>query len=206
MTAVEVGIVKTKWAGLSGGPGITQTAVICSGGTDAWDGTKAQAAVNAVRAFWAATPNTLPNELSLTVDPTVDIFGIVTGTLEQSFTASSAPAVVTGTNTGSFSFASGAKLTLKTASIANGRRVRGALFIVPCAGDVFDTSGLVSATPKAGWITAANTMKTALTTASLTLAIWSRPTSKGSNDGGISEVTGFDVPTKGAILRGRRDG
>lgn len=205
MAGTRVGVVKTKWAGLSGGPGITQTAIHTAGSLDAWDGTLAQSAVNAVRAFWAAAPNTLPNELTLTVDATVDIYEIVTGELVESFTASSAPAAVSGTNTGSFSFATGAKVTCKTATIANGRRVRGAIFIVPCGSDVFDNTGQVSSTPRTNWITAANTMKTAITSAGLEMVVWSRPTTKGSNDGGISVITGFDVPTKGAMLRGRRD-
>jgi hypothetical protein len=200
------GVVKTKWAGLSGGPGITQTAVICSGGTDEWDGTKVQAAVNAVRAFWNTSPNTLPNELTLTVDPTVDIHEIVIGGLVGSFTAASAPAVVTGTNSGAFSYATGAKIVYKTATIANGRKVRGAMFIVPCGSDVFDTSGNVSSTPRTGWITASNTMAASFVTGQLKHVVWRRPTTKTSNDGGIAEVTGYDVPTKGAILRGRRDG
>jgi hypothetical protein len=100
---------------------------------------------------------------------------------------------------------SGLKVALRTNTIANNRRVRGAIFVVPCAGDVFDASGAVSSTPRTGWVNAANTLKTALTAAGVDLIVWSRPTNTTSNDGGGSLVSGFDVPTKGAILRSRRD-
>jgi hypothetical protein len=202
--AVQVGIVKTLWSGLSGGPGITQIAVCTAGEGGAWDGTKAQTAVNAVRAFFAARPSTLPNELTLTVDPTVDIFGIVTGNLEESFSAATSPAAVVGTNAGSFSMASGAKINFKTAGIKNNRRIRGGLFIVPCAGDVFDTNGTISSTPRTNWLTDANALRTALVAGGLEHVVWSRPSAKGANDGSYAAVTSYDVPTKGGILRGRR--
>lgn len=201
----QVGIVRTHWTGTSGGPGISQFAVIGDDEFISWDNTVAQAVVNAVRTFWDTNKNTLPNEISLTVDPTVDIFGIVTGTLEDSKTAAAAPATVTGTNAGAYSMPSGAKINFRTTTIANGRRVRGSVFIVPCGGDVFDTNGTVSSTPRTNWVTAAGVMKTAFKTVDLDHAVWSRPSALGANDGGGAVVTGYDVPTKGAILRGRRD-
>jgi hypothetical protein len=201
----SVGIVRTHWSGTSGGPGISQ---FCFAGDDSfadWDGTIAGTLTAAVRTFWDTNKNTLPNEINLTVDPTVDIYGIVTGTLEQSFSAASAPAVVTGTNTGAYAMPSGAKINFRTTTIANGRRVRGGVFIVPCGSDVFDASGNVSSTPRTNWVNAALAMRTAAAAANLTHIVWSRPTTTTSNDGGGAAVTSYDVPTKGAILRGRRD-
>ena len=156
----SVGIVWTHWSGTSGGPGISQ---FCFAGDDEfldWDGTVVQGLVNAVRTFWDTNKNTLPNEINLTVDPTVDIYGIVSGALEQSFSASSAPATVTGTNTGAYAMPSGAKINFRTTTISNGRRVRGGVFIVPVGSDVFDTSGNVSSTPRTNWVTAMGVLKT----------------------------------------------
>lgn len=203
--AVQVGIVKTLWSGTSGGPGITQLAVVATGTDLNWDGARAQSAVNAVRAFWISNPTTIPNDISLVVSPTVDVFGAVTGDLEASFTAATAPATVNGSSAGSYSMASGIKVNFKTASIRNNRRVRGGIFIVPCAGDVFDANGQISTTPRTNWTTAANGLKTALVAAALLPVVWSRPTAKGANDGAYSEITSYEVPAKGGLLRGRRD-
>jgi hypothetical protein len=201
----SVGVIRTHWTGTSGGPGLTQLCVAGPDGGFAWTDEIAQDCVDAVRAFWDTNKNTLPNEITLTVDPNVDKYAMVTGALMDSYQAATAPASVTGTNTGSYSMPSGLKVALRTNTIANNRRVRGAIFVVPCAGDVFDASGSVSSTPRTGWVNAANTLKTALTAAGVDLIVWSRPTNTTSNDGGGSLVSGFDVPTKGAILRSRRD-
>lgn len=201
----DVGIVRTHWSGTSGGPGLSQ---FCFAGDDEftdWNGTYAQTAVNAVRAFWAANPSVIPNEISLTVDPVVDVYSIVTGALIGSYSAATPPAVVAGTNTGSYAMPSGAKINFKTTTIANGRRVRGGVFIVPCGSDVFDAFGAVSSTPRTNWITAITAMRTTCKASDMDHIVWSRPTTKTSNDGGGSVVTSYDVPTKGAILRGRRD-
>lgn len=204
--AVDVHVVKTLWAGTSGGAGVTQMAIqeTVNGG---WTGAaSAQTAVNAVRTFWQASINTYPNEIQLTVSPTVDAFLHDSGTLVGSDAAATPPAVVSGTNTGSYSMAAGGKLQLKTATIRNGRRVRGSLFIVPCAGDVFDSNGQATTTPRTGWINAMNTLRTTLNTASLELVVWSRPTiAGGGSNGNVAAITSVDSPAKGAILRSRRD-
>lgn len=204
--AVVCAVVKTQWAGTSGGPGLTQHVVQAISDPHTWDASEAQIVVNAVRTFWNAHPQYLSTDLSLTVLPTVDIYTVATGELVGSYVAASAPATVTGTNVGSYSMATGAKLNLLTSTIRDGRRVRGAWFIVPTSGDVFDNNGQVSSTPRANWVTDANALMTTLTAAGLELAVWSRPSpGAGSSDGAISPVTAFSVNAKGAILRGRRD-
>lgn len=205
MAAVQVALVKALWSGTSGGPGITQFAMVTAGEGGVWDGTKAQTAVNAVRTFLAANPTTISNDISIVVQPTVDVFGAVTGNLEESFTAATPPATVNGGNAGSYSMATGIKVNFKTTSIRNNRRVRGGIYIVPCAGDVFDANGQVSSTPRTNWLNAATAMRTSLVSASILPVVWSRPTAKGANDGAWSEITSFEVPAKGCILRGRRD-
>lgn len=201
----QVGVVRTHWSGTSGGPGISQWCFVGDDEFASWDGTHAQTLVDAVRAFWEANKNTIPNEITLTVDPTVDIYGIVTGALEDSKTASTAPATVVGTNTGSYAMPSGAKINFRTTTIANGRRVRGSCYIVPCGSDVFDNAGNVSSTPRTNWVSTMTTVKSTAKAADMDHMVWSRPTTKSSNDGGGAVVTSYDVPTKGAILRGRRD-
>lgn len=201
----HVGIIRTHWSGTSGGPGLSQFCVVGDTSFAGWDDSIAQTAVDAARTFWDARKSTVPNEVSLVVDPAVDIFDIVSGTLVASYHAATAPATVTGTNSGSYSMASGAKINFRTADILNGRRIRGAVYIVPCGGDVFGNDGSVTSTPRTDWVNSAGTMKNSWDTIHLKHVVWHRPTALGANDGSIGIVTSYDVPTKGAILRGRRD-
>lgn len=207
--AIVLGIVKTHWAGTSGGPGITQLAFQSQTDPHTWDASAAQTAVNAVRAFWAANPAVIPNEVALTVDPVVDIFNIIDGGLVGTYNAPTAPLVVQGTNSNVFSMAAGVKITLKTGSILNRRRVHGGIFIVPAGGDVFDTSGVVTSTMNTNLLAAAGTLRSTMLTANAGLCVWSRPraatTAHAARDGAASDVTGFTINPHGATLRGRRD-
>jgi len=207
--AVVVGVVRTGWSGTSGGPGVTQLAIEAITDPHTWDAAAAQVVVDAVRAFWVAYPSGLPNDITLTVSPTVDVYNIISGELVGSYSAASAPASVSGTNAGSYSMAAGAKIALKTATIRNGRRVRGGLFIVPTAGDVMDSNGTVSSTPRAAWVTAMNACMAELVAENLQLVIWSRPREATeeapARDGATAVVTSVEALVKGAVLRGRRD-
>jgi hypothetical protein len=174
-----------------------------------WDAAAAQVVVDAVREFWVAYPSGLPNDITLTVSPTVDVYDIVSGELVGSYSAPVAPASVSGTNAGSYSMAAGAKIALKTATIRNGRRVRGGIFIVPTAGDVMDSNGTVSVTPRAAWVTALNTAMDTFEAANKQLVVWSRPREATeeapARTGATAPVTSVEALVKGAVLRGRRD-
>lgn len=207
--AVVTSLVRTNWTGTTGGPGLTQFAI--EGITDphTWDAAAAQQAVNAVRQFWFDVAGIIPDNIKLDVQPVVDIYNIGSGELVGSYSAAAIPAQVAGTSVGSFSMASGIKANLNTGQIRNGRRVRGSVFIVPCAGASFSADGLVIASTRTTVNTALNTMRTALGTSNKQLAVWSRPIPAGKpygpRAGVTTAVTGVDTSEKGAILRGRRD-
>jgi hypothetical protein len=167
--------------------------------------TQAQAAVNAVRAYWNSLAAHLPNEITLTVEPVVDVYDAVSGALVASQTAGSPPAAVNGTDTGVYAMAVGIKANLNTSVIRNGRRVRGAMYIVPAGQSAFTNVGLVGSTAKTAVNTAGATMKTAFTTGDIELLVWSRPTTTTSNDGDVAPVNTIEANEKAAILRGRRD-
>lgn len=203
---MPVGIVRTGWQGTTGGPGLTQMAFggTLEGGTD-WDATGAQAVVNAVRAFWDAAKGFLPNEIILTVSPVVDIYSTVGGSLVGSYSAATPPATVTGTDTGTYLMASGIKVQWNTGIILNGRRVRGATFIVPAGASAMANTGTVSGSARTAINAAGATMIGAANTATHPFGIWSRPETLTSNDGAFSAVNGTETVEKGAVLRGRRD-
>lgn len=202
---VQLGIVRTAWAGTSGGPGLTQLAFRDLGDNADITNTQAQAAVNAVRAFWAALVSYLPNDITLTVQPVVDCYNLTSGALVASQTVGTPPASVVGTDAGTFSMGSGIRANLNTSVIRAGRRVRGAMYIVPAGGIAYSNAGLVSAAAKTAINTAGTTMMGSFTTGDIELLVWSRPTTTTSNDGDVAPVSSVEGNEKTAILRGRRD-
>jgi hypothetical protein len=204
-----VHIIRTAWAGTTGGAGLTQLAVDTDPSTFGPLGSgDAQDSVNAVRAFWDGVKAYLPNEIVLTVSPVVDYYLTDSGELAGSVTAATAPTSVGGTATSAYSMASGVKANLNTSVIQNGRRVRGAIYLVPAA-DVYNVTGTVVSTARTAINAAGATLINSLSSTGMKLMVWSRPLSEehplGPRDGTTSIVQSMEVNEKGAILRGRRD-
>lgn len=199
---MTVGCVRTEWIGSTGGPGLSQTwfQLIAPA---FWDSTTAQGAVNAVRGLFAGTASFMPDDITTTTSPAVDLYNETTDTLIGTVVAGTAPLPVVGTNIGTFSAAAGYKLNFNTGVIRNGRRVRGSMFMVPAGSSVFNTSGTVASTARTTILTAVATFRTAVATANLEQVVYSRPTP--ALIGAASPVDNIDVGTKSAILRGRRD-
>jgi len=206
MTSISV--VKTHWLGTTGGPGLTQTTFGKSDNSDI-TAADAQTAVNAVRAFWAGVAAYIPNEISLTVDPTVDSFTVLSqnNDLHASVTAATAPTVVTGGGASAYSMAAGLRLEFQTGIIRFGRRVRGSMFIVPTDSSAFSVTGTTSTTAKTAFENSAETMRLAFLNAGLPLSVWSRwdKLKHPERPSAISTVTAAKLNDKTAILRGRRD-
>jgi hypothetical protein len=202
---LNVGLIRTGWVGTSGGPGLTQLAFENATGDDITVG-QAQAAVNAVRAFWDGIKSLLPNELTLTVSPVVDIYNYQDEELIGSFSAPTVPAAVTGTAAGNYAAGIGFKVNLNTGFIRYGRRVRGSIFVVPSDALCFTNTGVVASATKTTVNTAAATMLAAFVTAGCNLNVWSRPVLlPEERTGWLTVVQGIDTNEKSAILRGRRD-
>lgn len=205
---MAVSLIRTAWAGTSGGPGLTQLAITEASGTFLTP-TNAQTAVNAVRAYWNSIIGLLPNEIILSVSPVIDTYDETTGELVGSTSAATTPTLVAGTDTGSYSMASGGKMNLNTGTIRFGRRVRGTVFIVPMASSAYTAFGALGSTPRSTIATAGETMRTALAAAGLPLVVYSRPkdatVDAPARPGAVTLVTACETSEKGAVLRGRRD-
>lgn len=206
---MPIGLVRTAWAGTSGGPGVTQLFIGSGNGFTEFTPAQAQSAVNAVRTFFSAIAANLPDELVLTTSPVVDQYDIPSGQLVGSVSAGTAPTSVPGTNSGAYFMAAGVKLNLNTSTVRNGRRVRGGIYIVPCSAGVMSATGTVASVSRTAFNTAGAQLISALGTAGLTLLVYSRPLSAdekyGPRSGAVANVTGIETNEKGAVLRGRRD-
>lgn len=200
-----VAIVRTEWDGTSGGPGLSQMALL---GSEGFTAGNAQAAVNAVRKFWNSLAGALPDEVRLTVSPIVDIYNEGDGELTSSFVAAVNPLVVAGTGITGYAGGTGIKLNWNTGSIRNGRRVKGATFVVPALASSFTTTGTVSSGTLGTLNSAASVLLSDLTAGGTALAVWSRPLVVGgvvTRAGAITGVISGSAGVKSAILRGRRD-
>jgi len=200
----------TAWSGTSGGPGITQLYIqsISFPGAPITAGS-AQTAVNAMRSFWDSVKAYLPDEVSLTVQPVMDAYDEGNGDLVNTVSAATPPAVVTGTSATAYSMAAGMKMNLVTADIVNGRRVRGAVYLVPATTAAMSTSGNILAAARTAVNSAGTTLLGALALADMQLVVFRRPLKDSGGTitrvGGTSDVTAIETNEKSAILRGRRD-
>jgi hypothetical protein len=200
-----VAIIRTEWSGTSGGPGLTQLAVTGAAG-GIWNPDATQAAVNAMRVFWFGIAGYLPDELKLTVQPTIDVYNESNGELTNSYTATTPPAVVSGTSAAIYAAGAGFKITWGTGQIRNGRRVRGTTFVVPAASNVYSASGTIVPAVMTAVNNQANNLLSQLSAAGTSLAVWSRPVdAPEARLGVVTSVTGAACSSKTSILRGRRD-
>lgn len=206
---MPIGLVRTSWAGTTGGPGVTQLFVQKGTSFGVLNAVDAQAAVNAVRAFWNSLATYLPDEILLTISPIVDQYEIISGQLESTVAAAAPPPSVVGQSTTNYAMASGMKASLVTGTVRNGRRVRGGIYIVPASAAIYSATGNVGSAIRTAVNTAGTQLMSALGTAGLQLVVYSRPfegtASVPARGGAVALVTAFDTTEKGAILRGRRD-
>lgn len=152
----------------------------------------------AVATFYNAVKALIPAGLTITVPSSGDTLDESTGELTGAWSASGGSTVST-TGSGAFSQGVGARIIWNTANVHLGRRVRGATFIVPLVGSVYDAGGLVGTVATGTLQTAADALVTATTS---TWRIWSRPNDVGAF--AVSAVTSALVKRNISTLRSRR--
>lgn len=187
-----------------------------AGGLNTWwfkgDGgttTDADQVGTALRAFYAAIDNALVNDMTVSIQPSLDTFDEATGVLSGAVAMTSAPAVVEGNGAGSsLSRASQLKLRFLTGSVSDGRRVAGGIYLGPSPAEAFSTDGQVQTTIRNAITTALGTFRDALT-GNLQHAVYQQPRDASGGlpqrDGSGYLVTTYAVKTLPAVLRSRRD-
>lgn len=200
---VGIARVVTRWSGFSGAPGYTNLFFRdFEGGSGEPNQATIEGAQGRVQTFWNAVNDFLPNDVTLTIESTVDVLEHSTGELVNSFSAPTAP-VITGLDAGAYAAASGAVISWRTGTIRNGRRIRGRTFLVPMGSGAFGINGGIQPSIVTSLQNAANALLA--NTGTPDLYIWARPTAPGALDGSLGLVTGASVPSVGAVLRSRRD-
>lgn len=189
--------VKARWTGFSGAPGYT---VLHFNNFSDPIPARAQAAVNATRAFFFGIQSLLPTSVTITVDSAVDVLEEATGQLTDLVSVTPVP-TVTGMNTSSFSAPTGALIHWLTGGVRNGRRVRGKSFLVPLTVQIYQTDGTLNAGNMSTISTAAQAL---IDAENVDLVVYGRPV-QGGSPGVAHLVTGQRVPDMAAVLRSRRD-
>lgn len=177
-----------RWDGFVGGPGYTIFYATPGAGVRAH-----------ILTFWDAIREWLPSIVTISVPNGGDTLDDATGTLTGSWSSGVASTHL-GQGTGNFPAPAGAAVTWDTDGIANGRRVRGRTFLVPCSGQAFAADGTLYEPFLTDLRLAAGAL---VDSAAGALLVWHRPV---AGAGGSSHaVVDARVSDKAAVLRSRRD-
>lgn len=148
----------------------------------------------------------LPLGLNIAYPGSGDIINEVTGTITDAWSAAP-PANTVGTGSGAYSGPSGIVIEWRTATVLDGRRPVGKLFVVPCSTTVYQTDGTIVDSTVAAFKAAADTFVGA--TAGQ-FFIWHRPIRDPNPPhsitrvGGLAVVNSTSVPDTAAVMRSRR--
>jgi hypothetical protein len=153
-----------------------------------------------LQTFFQAIKSSLPDDVVITVPNTGDTVRETDGVLQGVWTDSGG-STTTGTAAGAFAKGSGVRIQWITSGIRDGRRIIGSTFLVPVAGAVFDTTGIVAGASLSVLQTAAGALVSA---ASPGFLIWSKPHTKLAADGASNPVLAAVVRSEATGLRSRR--
>lgn len=179
--------VVVPWNGLTGLPGVS-VFFTDSGSTLTSD----------LGTFFNAIKGLFPNGLTWQIPTSGDILDEVNGELTGEWSGG-AGATINGTGGASLVYVAGTGAYVKwgTATVTNGRRIRGRTFLTGIGTANYDASGTISGSA----ITTLQGAASALVTAG-NLKIWHRP--QGGGGGGEAVVTSATVPDQVTSLATRR--
>lgn len=191
---------RTILSGFQGGPGVATMYFL-----------DVATAIESVSRFWSSLTAILPNTVHITPERTGDTIEDTTGALTGSWIGGVVTASA-GQNPGAYSAPSGAVVDWRTATVLDGKRLRGRTFVVPLAAGAYQDDGTLGA-GAIGTIQAAATQF--IVEQSNSAVVWHRPykgraavgtlPARPAHLGGHGLITASRVPDLAAVLRSRRD-
>lgn len=183
-----------RWTGFVGAPGYTN--FFFEGA-----GTEIDNHITAVENAFSQWIRALPTVVTVELEDEYAILDEVTGQI-----TGYVPSVVetvphTGLDAGVYAGPTGGVVNWNTATVRNGRRMRGRTFLVPLSGESFQSDGSLASDTLGILRDGANALLNGA--GSSQLVVWGRP--QGGSGGVSAPVTGFSVPDMAAVLRSRRD-
>lgn len=192
--------VRTALTGFPGAPGVSTMFAL-----------DVDTFLNSVHTFWSAVAPEMPGDVTMNVETSGDIIDDATGALVSAY-SEAALAPIVGSASGGYAAPCGGLVRWNTATILDGRRLRGRTFIVPMTGFYDDAAGGFTDAQVAVIKSAADAF---IAAQSASFVIWHRPAAarlagedgpaRAAHAGGHGLVTGSGVTGKFAVLRSRRD-
>jgi hypothetical protein len=209
MTAIYV--ARVNWTGSYDHQGISRFAFVSSDGGVPTN-TQRDGVLTAIEAMLHSGAPSLPTDLSWVIDPVIESYDGVLGTILGELPTAGAVAPDAGLGTSSFANGVGLTIKWKTGGTFHGRRIQGRTFIVPLDGYVFSTDGRVLPETAAEWQGFANTYIAAMAPLNVDPLVWGRPqdvkaskrTPAHHNPGHWATISSAIVDTRPAILGRRR--
>ena len=187
--------VRVSWTGFLGGPGVSTFYTI-----------DAESFLAPLHDWLSSMANNIPTDVTLQIEPTGDVIDPADGHLVDSWTTDVSTAI-TGAGAGKYAAPVGLCVNWLTGEVADGHRVRGKTFMVPCNEDTFDAAGQVDGSVHGSLQTICDTL---VSVASPEFVVWHRPRAASvkhpvATAGSEWPVTNAVLSTKAAILTSRRD-
>lgn len=191
---MEINRVRVSWTNFPGAPGLS-TFYLGGGIVD----------VTAIRAFFSALVARFPTGLTWQTPNSGDIVDVGTGRITGTWSGTGGGNTVGTATAAPYSGSSGAMVRWLTNGVVEGHRLAGRTYLVPLAGNTYDTDGSIgSATQTA--IQAAGT--TLIAGYGSNLVVFHKPRNAAGGDlgspGSVSAVASAIVPDLAVVLRSRR--
>lgn len=188
--------IQATWSGFPGAPGYSSFYF-----SDQAGGSTAAEARLAVHTFFDTMKIALSGSTLINVSPTVELYDETTGALIDYEDDDQDLGVIQGSASGGIVGPAGAVVNWLTATVVNGRRLRGRTFLVPLAASSFESDGTLSGSRL-------NTLSNAAAVLSgdgfaTNFGVWSKP--RNGQPGAFGSVTAHRIPDMAAVLRSRRD-
>lgn len=162
-------------------------------------------AATAVHDFYTAIKPDLPPSISYAVQPEVLAIDTDTGELQSIMAVDTALSTITGSS-GNTAYPAGVgiRVNWQTGNVVKGRRLKGALYLVPLGGSAWQPNGSLNPNVQAALIAAVGNLAGAITTTAGSLVVVHKP-AKGTKTGGlVGQVVAWTIGTTPASLRSRR--
>lgn len=167
-------VAKVDWHGTYGHEGISRFAFVDSAGGVPTN-VQRDGVLTAINTMINTNAGGIPADVSWVMDTIVESYDGVLGTITGELPAAGAISPESGTNGSAYANGVGLTIKWKTGGMFNGRRIQGRTFIVPMAGQQFQTDGSLDAGVAASWQTAANAYIAAMGPLNVTPLVWGRP-------------------------------
>lgn len=158
-----------------------------------------------IHAFYTSIAQYLPPNLTYAIEPEVPVVDESSGKLVNLVSGSTVQSAIHGSSTGTqYPAGTGSRINWQTGLVVNGRRLRGAVYIVPLGDNAYSSQGAIQTPVQQALINAARTYNLGVQAAGCAQIVYHRP-KKGETTGGVAAlVNAWTVGSTPASLRSRR--